>query len=196
MTTTVIGLDRGTTDLAALEHDVLLWAARSIPDSHEIATHIIGGHYVASVAVTAGEEHEALKAASAFGFIVSGMSDLEPDDAVSAEPLSVDSIPVGRARDAAVSHLMRLGGRLIRFPGYEMTTVDEVSVSQLLASTSIDEVIPLGSSLGHEAVVVANGFMRPTLSGGRTTLVVTPLEDNRFAPFETENPHQCCGGHR
>jgi hypothetical protein len=190
--TSVIGLDRGTTDLEQLEHDVLLWAAESSPGSEEIATHIIDGHYVASVSVAAGDELDALKAASAFGFIVSGLSDLEPIDVVSSEPLRTDSAPVARARDAAVAHLMRLGGRLIRFRGCERNDGNEVPVAELLASTAIDEVTPLGAELADDAIVVSNGFLRPTMGDGRTTLIVTQIDQQRVAPFETENPPRSC----
>ncbi len=194
-TKAVIGLDRGTTDLVLLEQLVLDWIAESISEHDEIATHIIDGHYVASISVAAKKELQALKAASAFGFIVSGIGEVETVDPIAMTPEPTEVTPTTRARQAAMAHHKREGGRLIRFSGCDMTGLNEMTVSQLLATTSIDEVVPLGADLTDAAVVVTNGFVRPTFRGGRTTLVVTPLDDNRFAPFETEHPHQCCGGH-
>ena len=183
----VLGLDREAKDLNQFEHAVLDCIGDAGIDTNEIATHIVSGHYVATLILDADQCPLAHQAAAAAGFTSAD------NEFGSAMAPTIDA--VGRIRSAVFAHQHRVSGRLIRFPGYPTTLVDEVSVSALVDATAIDEVVALGADLGANAVIVANRFIRPTFQSGRTVLVVTALDDNRFRPYEIEHQHQCCGGH-
>ena len=92
-------------------------------------------------------------------------------------------------------HAQRTGGRLIRFHGYEHTLVDEISCDALLERTGIEHVLGIDAPVEARSTLVIHGYVRPVLQAGVTTLLVTPLADGSFRPFEIAKPHQCCGGH-
>lgn len=183
----VLGLDREAKDLNQFEHAVLDCIDDVGIDPTEIVTHIVSGHYVATLSLDAEQCVMAHQCAAGAGF-TSGDNEFGCGEAPSSDAIA-------RIRAGVFAHQHRVSGRLIRFPGYAATLVDEVSVSTLLTATSIDEVVALGADLRHDAVIVANRFIRPIFQSGRTVLVVTALEENRFRPYEIEHQHQCCGGH-
>lgn len=183
----VLGLDREAKDLNQFEHAVLECIGDAGIDPSEIATHIVSGHYVATLNLDADQCQLAHQVAAGAGFM---SADNEFGSGVAP---TTDA--EARIRSAVFAHQHRVSGRLVRFPGYPATLVDEVSVSALVATTAIDEVVALGADLGVDAVIVANHFVRPTFASGRTIVVVTALDDNRFRPYEIEHQHQCCGGH-
>ena len=187
-TSVVIGLDLPGNDLAALEHRTLTWLDDEGIEAMEVATHILSGWYVASVALV-GDAPHALASADEYGFVAARHSN--PVE----QMVGPHDTRFGRAVAAASSHHLRTGGRLVRFDGDALTKGKEVNAATLASSSCIDEVVALGAIAGPDAVVVTSGFARPIMQFGRTVLIVTALSENRFRPFETQNPHQCCGGH-
>ena len=183
----VFGLDREAKDLNQFEHAVLGCTDDAGINPTEIATHIVSGHYVATINLDADQCAMVHRVAAAAGFTTGD------NEFGSGAPPTTDA--EARIRSAVFAHQHRVSGRLIRFPGYPATLVDEVTVSALLAATSIDEVVALGADLGDDAVIVANCFIRPVFQSERIVLAVTALEENRFRPYEIEHQHQCCGGH-
>ena len=183
----VLGLDREAKDLNQFEHAVLECIGDVGINATEIVTHIVSGHYLATLSLDAEQCAMAHRAAAGAGF-TSGDNEFGYADAPSSDA-------VARIRAGVFAHQHRVSGRLIRFPGYAATLVEELTVSALLAATPIDEVVALGADLGDDALIVANRFIRPTFQSGRTVLVVTALEKHRFRPYEIEHQHQCCGGH-
>lgn len=166
-----------------MEHDSLVtldqmgvWA--------EVTTHIVGDYYVASAAL--GDPPTAERVAAAFN--QRGMTAIT--DALLPRGAST---AMQRAHHAALLHRDKAGGRVVRFAG-DAAVAPTIAVSDLLATTPIDEVVALGGKIGSEDQIVVNGFARPTYSGGVLTLHVTPLADGRYRTFEIANPHQCCGG--
>jgi len=98
------------------------------------------------------------------------------------------------ARAAIAAHAAATGGRAVTFAGQEML-VGALSVEEILATSAIDEVRPLGADLVPGALIETRGYLRPQYMAGLLTLVVTPAEGGRLQPFELEHVHQCCGGH-
>ena len=184
----VIGLDLPGNDLAKLEHRTLTWLDEEGIAAVEVATHILDGRYVASVAIAA-DVPRALATAAHRGFVVALPAMLADGVICPVET------PLGRAVAAASNHYRRTGGRLVHFAGDALTKGTQVGAANLVVSSAIDEIVVLGATAGPDAVVVTNGFARPMMQSGRTVLVVTPFGDDRFRPFETQNPHRCCGGH-
>ncbi len=183
----VLGLDREAKDLTQFEHAVLDCLDDAGINASEIVTHIVSGHYVATISLDADQCAMAHRAGAAAGF-TSGDNEFGSGAAPTTDAEA-------RIRAGVFAHQHCVSGRLIRFPGYPATLVAELTVSVLLAATPIDEVVALGADLGDEAVIVANRFIRPIFQSGRMVLVVTALEENRFRPYEIEHQHQCCGGH-
>ena len=181
-----VGVDLASRDLAGIEHDSLvtlyqmgIWA--------EVATHIIGGFYVASAALP--DRQTANRVAAAFN--QRGMS--AATDEATGDPNVRANVAVDRSRQAARLHRNKVGGRVVRFVG-DVTLDATVTVTQLLAGTPIDGVIALGGKVRPEDEIVIDGFARPTYAEGKLILHVTPLADGRYRTFEIANPHQCCGG--
>ena len=84
-------------------------------------------------------------------------------------------------------------GRCVRFPGQEQVS-GKVSVADLIAATAIEDVVGVGVTVTPDHLVDTRDFLRPTWSGGRLTLVVEQAAGGVLQPFETEFPHECCGG--
>ncbi len=96
------------------------------------------------------------------------------------------------AREAAVAHRTRTGGRAVWFPGQELLTGD-VPVADVLARTAIDRVVSAHGPYDEAAVVVTGGYVRPRFEGGKLTLDVGHDVPARLIPWEVPNPTPCCG---
>lgn len=186
-----IGLDAGHEDVRAAEH-----AASALADAlgcaDEVCTHALAGprpHYAASLRIPAGAW--APRSVEDMRALVEGAMVYEGGDWALEVGEAADR---DRARVAAASHAAGEGGRAIRFAG-QAALRGTVSVEDMLAASAISDVQVLGTTLGAGSVIETNDHVRPQYSGGRLTLVVTPLEDGRLQPFEIEHAHQCCGGH-
>ncbi len=180
-----VGVDLASRDLSGMEHDSLvtldqmgIWA--------EVATHIVGGFYVTSMALTSGPTADRVAAA----FNHRGMT--AATDAIVGGHRGA-SAAFDRAHQAAVRHRDKMGGRVVRFAGDD-TLASTVAVTDLLWTTPIDDVVALGGHIKPEDQIVVDGFARPTYASGQLTLHVTPLADGRYRTFEIAHPHQCCGG--
>ena len=180
-----VGVDMGSRDLAGMEHDTLV-TLRHVGLTAEVATHIVGGCYVTSVAVLGADTAERLARA----FSKRGMT---AASFPSIEAAGEGSKGYVRAQTAAAAQHEKQSGRLITFAGDDSLS-GTASVDTLVTKTPIDEVVALGGEVGPDDLVVIDGFARPTYEGGRLILHVTPLADGRFRTFEISNPHQCCGG--
>jgi hypothetical protein len=186
----VIGLDRHEKHLDALEHDVLdiVDTTRQSSIGVEVATHMIGGFYVASVALPQAEVDTFASVSRGHGFEAAPAT--QPPTGVIVEVADGG----GRARSAGYLHHVRASGRLVRFCGQHDVGRTEISVAMLRARTNIEQVIALGETPTDDTVIVFDGYLRPTMQAGSTVLVVTALDEGRVRPFELEHPHQCCGG--
>jgi len=119
-------------------------------------------------------------------------------DSSGVSVLGAESLESGaeQAAWALMLHVEAAGGRLFRFPGWD-ALVGVLSVRDVLSSTDIDAVLMVGhrEPLDTEALLDTQGFVRPTMSGGRTELVVRPAADGLAVPFEQPNPTPCCASH-
>lgn len=96
------------------------------------------------------------------------------------------------AREAAIAHQRRAGGRAVRFPGIDLLTGD-VPVAEVLARTAIDRVVSAHGDYAEGAVLVTGGYIRPHFSGGALVLEVGHDDPARLVPWEVPNPTPCCG---
>ena len=101
----------------------------------------------------------------------------------------------GPARTALAEAGAGAAGRAVRFPGSAQVT-GRLTVADLISRTAIEHVAGIGvQPLGTDVVDTGpNGFLRPALSGGRLTLLVERTAGGLLQPFESESPHECCGG--
>lgn len=82
-------------------------------------------------------------------------------------------------------HVEQTGGRLFRSPGWD-ALVGVLSVRNVLSASDIDAVVMVGhrEPLDPAALIDTQAFVRPTMSAGRTELVVRPAADGLAVPFE------------
>jgi hypothetical protein len=109
---------------------------------------------------------------------------------------SLESEAAVQEAQARRLHVEAAGGRLFRFPGWD-ALVGVLSVRDVLSRTDIDAVVMVGhrEPLDPDALLDTQAFVRPTMSGGRTELVVRPAADGLVVPFEQPNPTPCCSSH-
>lgn len=88
----------------------------------------------------------------------------------------------------------RPDGRCIRFPGQSGLT-GLVSAGDIVATSAIDEVVGIGTTVTADRLVDTLDFLRPTFTDGRLVLLVEPAAGGVLRPAEIKDPHQCCGGH-
>ena len=111
----------------------------------------------------------------------------------------VPSTAFGRAEvgvvAAAACRLLPDGARVFRFPGSDALPAS-LTVAELLATTSIEEVVALGGGRVHDQQVVrTQQFLRPVTVDGRLRLQVRPAADATLVGFEQPNPTPCCADH-
>jgi hypothetical protein len=105
-------------------------------------------------------------------------------------PDSPDS-PAARAAKAARD---RAEGRCVRFPGQSALTGTH-PVAEVVAGSAIDRVVGIGVPVSPTDRVETLGFLRPVCQDGELVLFVEPAVGGVLRPVESENPHECCGGH-
>jgi hypothetical protein len=98
------------------------------------------------------------------------------------------------AADALERHRSRVSGRLARFPG--QTDIERrLTVAEVVSSSYVDEVTGLaGTEVAPDSEVDLTGFVRPTWSEGRCTLLVQQAATG-LIPFEVREQHACCSEH-
>ncbi|WP_222192835.1 hypothetical protein [Modestobacter italicus] len=131
------------------------------------------------------------------GPVVTGGPDAEHAGDGGSEPGAGDEALAAPARTALDEAGAGTAGRAIRFPG-SAEVAGRIAVADLIAATAIEQVTGIGVEPAGTDVVDTgpNGFLRPTFSGGRLTLLVERAAGGVLQPFEIEDPHVCCeGGH-
>lgn len=97
---------------------------------------------------------------------------------------------------AAAEHTGRDGGRAVYFPG-GAELPGRLTVGELLAGTAIDAAEVLGGAPADpDTVLITRSHVRPEWVAGRLLLRLMPALGGTYVPFETPDPHPCCGaGH-
>jgi hypothetical protein len=187
-----IGLDGGERDRGQVEHDVLEIVGELAEQASFICTHVVRdpeAHYAGSLKL---ETHPAPRrlAALAAAAARAGYSAVAIGEGGEATRLGPDARWDGAAQ---VARLKAAGeeGRAIRFVG-QAACGGVRSVREIVASSAVDRVEGLGSAVTPASLVDTCDFLRPLLRAGELVLVVTPLADGRFRPFEIASPHPCC----
>lgn len=101
---------------------------------------------------------------------------------------------VKSARTAAERLRDRRDGRAFVFAGSHALR-GRMTIRELLKRSAIESVQALGATAHREASIETYDFVRPYLQNGSLTLIVTPLADGGFQPFEVRQPHNCCADH-
>ncbi len=105
----------------------------------------------------------------------------------------------GRGEVAVVAtarpDLLPEGARLFRFPGSDRLPT-ELTVTALLETTAVDEVVSLGGApVRADGVVRTQDFLRPVMTLGRLRLQVRPGSRSTLVGFEQPHPTPCCSDH-
>ncbi|MFB4194161.1 hypothetical protein [Streptomyces carpaticus] len=94
---------------------------------------------------------------------------------------------------AAAEHTGRDGGRAVYFPG-GAELPGRLTVGELLATTAIDAAEVLGGTPADpDTVLITRSHVRPEWVAGRLLLRLMPALGGTYVPFETPDPHPCCG---
>ncbi|MFB7759942.1 hypothetical protein [Streptomyces xiamenensis] len=94
---------------------------------------------------------------------------------------------------ATAEHTGRTGGRAVYFPG-SAGLPERLTVAELLATTAIDAAEVLGGTPADpDTVLLTRSHVRPEWVGGRLLLRLMPALGGTYVPFETPDPHPCCG---
>jgi hypothetical protein len=96
------------------------------------------------------------------------------------------------AREAAIAHRDRSGGRAVLFPGVELLTGD-VPVAEVVTTTAISRIVSMHGEFDPDAVLVTGGYVRPVFEGGELVLHVGHDDPRRLVPWEVRTPTPCCG---
>jgi hypothetical protein len=91
---------------------------------------------------------------------------------------------------ARAAHLVRDGGRAVRFPGQELLR-GRLTVAEVLATGAVQYVHPVGTAVSAETVVETWDFVRPIFRDGALVLDVTPAAGGTVIPMELEHQHIC-----
>jgi hypothetical protein len=96
------------------------------------------------------------------------------------------------AREAAIAHRDRTGGRAVVYPGLARLT-GEVPVGAVLETTAIDRIVSMHGEYDEAAVLVTGGYVRPRFEGGELVLHAGHDDPKRLIPWEVRTPTPCCG---
>ncbi|MEV7966396.1 hypothetical protein AB0O34_10485 [Sphaerisporangium sp. NPDC088356] len=181
----ILGLDAGSRTVTEAEHllhdmvKVLGLPAGTVGCTHFVRTATGAPHVACSLALQALPSGIPENVGSALGDSRTGPKDLAEGAAL-----------------AAAEHVAGAGGRLVLFPGHTELT-GTLSVAELLAGSSIDQVVVLAQAEepSRDTLVVTNDHVRPQWRDGRVTLLTMPSLGGRLMPAEVPNPTPCCGDH-
>jgi hypothetical protein len=187
-----IGLDGRRRDRAQLEHDVPQIAGDLAQHASLICTHVVRDpepHYAGSLKLDVDLGSQRL-AALAAAVDQAGYSAVVIEEGGAPTRLGPEA---GWEGAEQVARLNAAGqeGRVIRFAG-QAACGGVRSVQEIVDSSAVDRVEGLGVAVTPASLVDTHDFLRPILRTGEVVLVVTPLADGRFQPFEIASPHRCC----
>ncbi|MFC5182483.1 hypothetical protein [Actinomadura harenae] len=172
---TVLGVDAGHRDRAALERMIL----DVVPDPILLCTHPVQhvqAHHAASVELDPSAATAATEAFLAQGAAVAQDAQVTgPDDHTPGATLALA--------------LHRREGRAVRFEGQHLLK-GTLTLDEALATGAVDRIESLGGPLPPETLLSTHDFVRPTYRAGDLILEITPSTTGAI-PFELEHQHIC-----
>ncbi|MEV5573851.1 hypothetical protein AB0L06_27745 [Spirillospora sp. NPDC052269] len=172
---TVLGVDAGHRDRAALERMIL----DAVPDPILLCTHPVRhgqAHHAASVELNSSTATKATEALLAQGAAV----------AKEGQVTGPDEYILG-AGEALTKH--RREGRAVRFPNQDRLR-GTLTLAEAEATGAVDRIDSLGGPLPPETLLATHDFVRPTYRAGELVLEITPSTTGAI-PFELEHQHIC-----
>lgn len=187
MSTVLVAVDAGTTDVGGAEHLVALLDTVLPADlpAYVASTHVVPGGRTAVACSWEGahlvDGDELLAAVGADSVLVQ----VDGADRGDAGP---------EVAEAARQHATRSAGRLVRYAG-RADVERRLTVDEVLRLTPVDEVRAVGLPvLAGDTVVDLTEWARPTWQAGRTVLLVQQASTG-LVPFESRVQIACCADH-